>query len=110
MKVKELIDKVNSSTDCFSLYDAEKFIEEKINKVASDVYVEKHKWYNISTNVYKLEDGFVGITGSSDLKSETMNWSDCDYMCIAEKYESVYKLIYQPKNLLHSVKSQTQKV
>lgn len=43
MKVKELIDKVNSATDCFSLYDAEKFIEEKINKVASDVYVEKHK-------------------------------------------------------------------
>lgn len=82
MKVKELIDKVNSSTDCFSLYDAEKFIE----------------------------DGFVGITGSSDLKSETMSWSDCDYMCIAEEYESVYKLIYQPKNLLHSVKSQTQKV
>lgn len=39
-----------------------------------------------------------------------MSWSDCDYMCIAEEYESVYKLIYQPKNLLHSVKSQTQKV
>lgn len=109
MKVKELIDKVNSTTNCYSIHHAEDFIK-KINKVASDIYVEKHKWYNISTNVYKLEDGFVGITGSSDLKSETINWSDCDYMCIAEEYESVYKLIYQPKNLLHSVKSQTQKV
>ena len=32
MKVKKLIDKVNSATDCFSLYDAEKFIEEKLIK------------------------------------------------------------------------------
>ena len=39
-----------------------------------------------------------------------MSWSDCDYMCITEEYELIYKLTYQPKNLLHSVKSQTQKV
>ena len=109
MKVKELIDKVNSTTNCYSIHHAEDFIK-KINKVASDIYVEKHKWYNISTNIYRLEDGFVGITRPSMLKSKSIIWSDCDYTCIVEEYESVYKLIYQPKNLLHSVKSQTQKV
>lgn len=84
MKVKELIDKVNSTTNCYSIHHAEDFIK-KINKVASDIYVEKHKWYNISTNIYRLKDGFVGITRPSMLKSKSTIWSDCDYMCIAKE-------------------------
>lgn len=110
MKVKELIDKVNSAIDCFSLYDAENFIEGKIDKVASNLDIDEYKWFIISTNVYKLEDGFVGITGPSILKSECKLWLDCDYMCIAEEYEPVYSFTYKPKNVLYSIKLQTQKV
>lgn len=96
MKVKELIDKVNSTTNCYSIHHAEDFIK-KINKVASDIYVEKHKWYNISTNIYRLEDGFVGITRPSMLKSKSIIWSDCDYTYIVEKYKEFTITSYRLK-------------
>lgn len=97
MKVQELIDKVNSSIDCYSLYEAEEFIEGHIKCVAGNLDIEDHRWYTIATNVYKLEDGYVGITGPIILKHGNMKWSDCDYLCIAEEYEEFTTISYRRK-------------
>lgn len=97
MKVKELIDKINSATNCYSLYDVEDFIEGDIEEVANNLYIKEHRWYIISTSVYKLEDGFVGITGVSSLKSELMTYSDCDFHCIAGEYEPIQTITYKLK-------------
>lgn len=87
MKVQELIDRVNSATNCYSIYNAEDLIGDEIECVASNLDIHEHRWFTISTSVYKLEDGYVGITGISSLKSELMGYSDCDFPCIAEEYK-----------------------
>lgn len=97
MKVQELIDKVNSATNCYSIYDAEDFIEGEINEVAKNFNIDEYRWFTISTSVYKLEDGYVGITGISSLRSELMTYSDCDFPCIAEEYEEFTTTSYRLK-------------
>lgn len=97
MKVQELINLVNDNNDkLFSIYDAEDYyVEDRC--VAKNLNIDKHRWYTISTSVYKLEDGYVGITGVSSLNSEEMNYADCDVLCQAEEYEEVQITSYKPK-------------
>lgn len=97
MKVQELIDKINSATNCCSLWQAEEYVEEGVKLVASNLNIDEHRWFTVATDVYKLEDGYVGITGPSQLRSEGMVWSDCNYMCIAEEYEEFTTIAYRPK-------------
>lgn len=97
VKVQELIDKINSATNCYSIYDAEGLISDKVECVASNLDINEYRWFTISTSVYKLEDGYVGITGISSLKSELMGYSDCDFPCIAEEYEEFTTISYRLK-------------
>jgi hypothetical protein len=46
MKVAEVIEKVNS-TKYWSLYSLEEDFD--LEAVARDLYVDKHRWYEIST-------------------------------------------------------------
>ena len=43
MKIKELIDKVNSITNCYSIHHAEDFIEGKTDKVASNLNIDEYR-------------------------------------------------------------------
>ena len=56
MKVAEVIEKVNN-TEYWSPYSFEE--DFNLEVVASGFYVDKHRWYEISTSVYKCEDGVV---------------------------------------------------
>lgn len=69
MKVQELIDLIYSNS-YYNIYNAEELIGE-VNCVAKNLNINEHRWYTVSTRVYKLEDGYVGITGPSQLKSES---------------------------------------
>lgn len=62
MKVAEVIEKANNAK-YRSLFDFEEDFSLEI--VASGLYVDKRRWYETSTEVYKCEDGFVGVTGIS---------------------------------------------
>ena len=97
MKVQELINLINNENCCYSIFDAEEFVEGEFNCVAKNLNIDEHRWYTISTRVYKLEDGYVGITGVSSLRSEGMCYSDCDTHCKAEEYEEVQITSYKPK-------------
>ena len=96
MTVKELIDLINNA-DYYSIWEAEKHFGSGVYRVAANVYEDKHRWYVVSTNVYKCDDGYVGITGPSALNSESMVWSDCGYPCTAEEYEAFNTISYKPK-------------
>lgn len=98
MNVKEAIQKINNG-EYYSLNDAEDVIFEGNHaiEVASDLNIDEHRWFIISTSVYKLEDGFVGVTGVSSLKSEGMMYSDCDVKPYAEEYEEFTTVSYRPK-------------
>lgn len=96
MKVKELIDLINNSENCYSIWNAENLFKGGVYRVAVNVYEDVRRWYVVSTNVYKCDDGYVGITGPSVLNSESLVWSDCD-PCFAEEYEAYNTISFRPK-------------
>ena len=95
MKVVEVIEKVNSK-DYWSLWEFEEEFPD-LKLVASDLNVERDRWFEISANVYECEDGFVGISGVSQVYSEMMSNSDCDRPCTAVEYEAYPAISYRPK-------------
>ena len=95
MKVKDVIDRV-SSTKLWSLWQFEEEFND-LECVASYLDVKQHRWYEIATNVYKCEDGYVGVNGVAELKSESMDWSDCYCECTAMEYEAIPSITYKPK-------------
>lgn len=102
MKVKELIDYVNSIDFC-SLWDMEDslcydFLDKELpQRVAEKLEIEKKKWYEVSTSVYKLEDGFVGVRGVSTIYSEYMDAVNCGFRCTANEYQEIPSVTYKRK-------------
>ena len=97
MTTGQLIELINESL-LYSLYDARNILSKhKIPQVAHELNIDRHRWYEIATDVYKCEDGFVGITGVSCLYSEGMMYMDCNTLCIAEEYKEVVKVTYEKK-------------
>ena len=99
MKVQELIDYVNSN-GFYSLYEFEDSLTDRqleLKTVSEDIDVDRHRWYEISTTVYKVEDGYVGIRGISQIYSEYMSDKDCNYLCKASEYEEVQTISYRKK-------------
>lgn len=52
MKVNEAVNLIRDNYPLYSLYSAEEFINNRIKKVASNLYIDEHRWYEISTDVY----------------------------------------------------------
>ena len=90
MKVKELIDYINSN-DFYSLWDMENSLfnndKDLPKRVAENLEKEEYRWYKVSVSVYKLEDGFVGVKGVSFKYPEILD----DYIpkCSASEYQEV---------------------
>ena len=101
MKVQELIDYVNSNV-FYSIYEFEDSLTDKQFKelkiVPESIDVDRHRWYEVSTTIFKVEDGYVGVRGVTHLYSEGMTYKDCDYLCKASEYEEVQTISYRKKN------------
>ena len=97
MKVKELIEFVNKYENPFlALYDVEDAIDKKAKKVTTiDIEINKDAVY--ATDIYKCEDGFVGVSGLHEILDECLNPSIFDVNCEASEYEEVQVISYQPK-------------
>ena len=93
MKVAEVIEKVNN-TKYWSLYSFEE--DFYLEMVAHGLYVDKHRLYEISASVYKCDDGFVGVSGVSQLYSESSDYEDCYCECFAEEFEPRQIITYVP--------------
>lgn len=93
MKIAEVIEKVNNAK-YQSLFDFKEDFDLEI--VASGLYVDKQRWYETSTEVYKCEDGFVGVSGVSQIYSDYMDFSDCECECFAEEFEPKQVITYVP--------------
>lgn len=95
MKVQETINFINSS-NIDSLSEAEDLLDDTVKLVAGDLKIERYKCFNVSTDIY--EDGYIGITGVTEVYSTAMDSSDCDYPCVAYEYEPYTTISYKPKN------------
>lgn len=96
MKVQEAIEKINGE-GFYSVFEAEEVLDRDAKLVKSNLGIDEYRWYTISTKVYQLEDGFIGITGVTSLKSEAMMFSDCDVITQAEEYEEFTTISYRRK-------------
>ena len=99
MKVKELKDLINQEDDLYSLWDAEDIIPRGITKVANGLDLDQRRWFSTATDVYKCEDGFVGVNGVFQVFSEGMPYSDCGRLCVAFECEAVQSVTYKPKGV-----------
>lgn len=92
MKVKEAIELINNAPNCYSLWDAEELLRECgfIERIKYD----SHRWYITAIDIYKVEDGYIGVWGVSELKTEMMDFSDCSIHCEAEEYKAVNTISY----------------
>lgn len=95
MKVQEVTEKCNSE-NIWSFWEFEEAFPE-LKRVASDLNIDRHRWFEISTNVYECDDGFVGVEGVSEVYSEMMDYRDCDCPCTATEYEAVQTITYKHK-------------
>ena len=99
MKVKELIDHINSN-EFYILWDMEHSLfnndKDLPQRVAENLEIEEHRWYEVSTSVYKLEDGFVGVRGVSSLYTD-MNAEGCCTKCSASEYQEIPSVTYKKK-------------
>lgn len=99
MKVEEVIKLINEQDELYSLSYAEELLSKHgVEQVMYGLDLEKHRWYEISTDVYQCEDGFVGVTGLGTMFSDMMLPSDCDVHCFAEEYEPVQVVAYRRKS------------
>lgn len=95
MKIQEFIEKVNNE-NYHSIWEVE-LVLPQLKAIEEGLNPDEHRWYIISTNIYKCEDGYVGVTGPSSLKSESMDWEDCYCDVVAEEYEEYTTVSYRPK-------------
>lgn len=100
MKVAEVIELINNEDELYCLSYAEEMLSKHgVEQVMYGLDPDKHRWYEISTDVYQCEDGFVGVTGLGTMFSDMMCPSDCDVHCSAEEYEPVQVVTYRRKTV-----------
>ena len=100
MTVQELIVFVNRGK-FYSLWEVNDEIENVFGTpiiVADGLNFDEYRWHSITTTVYKCDDGYVGVRGCSQLKSERIDWKDVHEIARAEEYEPVQTITYKPKN------------
>lgn len=98
MKVDEVIQLIGEQDELYWLSYAEELLSKHgVEQVAYGLESNKHRWYEICTDVYQCEDGFVGVTGLGTMFSDMMLPSDCDVHCSAEEYEPVQVVTYRRK-------------
>lgn len=59
------------SDDLFELWN--KF---KPKCVASELDIDKRRWYELSTDVYEVDGKYFGVRGATQMYSESSSWSD----------------------------------
>lgn len=96
MKVKEIISTINNN-DYYSLITASRAVQlHKENIVVENFNLSKHRNFEIATNIYKCEDGFVAITGLKNDRSKN-GFDQYNITAWAEEYIEVPTVTYAPK-------------
>jgi len=95
MTVKEVIAHFATHEAVYCAYGAEEDLD--LDMPFAEIDHSFHRWFTVATNLYKVEDGFVGIRGPVELKSESMCWRDADYECTAFEMEPVQVTTYRKK-------------
>ena len=101
-KFEGIIKEINES-GAISIHRVEdicdSFYKAKPQLLKSNLDLEEHRWYEVSTSVYKLGNWFIGIRGASKLYFESSDWSDFMECTIAFEMEEVPSVTYKRKKV-----------
>lgn len=97
MKTQEIIDLINNKP-LYSLRDAKDIIGKKAKQVAHQTNnVGNCKPYSTAEDIYKCDDGLVGVWGIDQLFSKEETLEDMDVVCQASEYIKEVTVKYWPK-------------
>lgn len=97
MTVKEFIQMVNEG-EFWSLNAIDNSdLGEGFERIECGNNLDEHRWYSTAEDIYKLEDGYVGVYGLFQMFTELGYPEDCDVKCEAYEVEPVPSIKYVPK-------------
>lgn len=97
MKVKEFMQTVNEG-EFWSLRAVDNSdLGEGFERIESGNNLDEHRWYSTAEDIYKLEDGYVGVCGLFQIFSEWDYARDYGVKCKAYEVEPVPSIKYIPK-------------
>lgn len=97
MKVEEFIKLVNEG-EFWSLCEVDDSdLGEGFERIESGNNLDEHRWYSTAEDIYKLEDGYVGVWGLYQIFNEMNYPSDFEIECEAYEVEPVPSIKYIPK-------------
>lgn len=81
---KELVDYLNSLQilqtsswdECISEDIWDTYFDNKIETVETDLNIDRHRWYELSTEVISIRDGYIGIRSVTNCYSESSSVGD----------------------------------
>lgn len=94
MTVKEFIQMVNEG-EFWSLRAVDDSdLGEGFERIESGNDLDEHRWYSTAEDIYKLEDGYVGVRGLFQIFSEWDYAKDYGVKCRAYEVEPVPSIKY----------------
>lgn len=97
MKVEEFINIINEG-EFWSLWQVDDSdLGEGFERIESGNDLDEHRWYSTAEDIYKLEDGYVGVWGLFQMFSEMSCPDDFKIKCEAYEVEPVPSIKYVPK-------------
>lgn len=97
MTVEKFIEMVNEG-EFWSLWEVDDSdLGEGFERIESGNDLDEHRWYSTAEDIYKLEDGYVGVWGLYQIFSEWSYPKDYDVKCYAYEVEPVPSVKYVKK-------------
>ena len=95
-ELQKVIDEINAA-DMKSPHWLEDELPDYKWKEIATVNPDEHRWYVISTLVFEVAGGLIGVRGPTSMKSESMDWADIGAGCTAFEMEAVPSVTYKRK-------------
>lgn len=71
---------------------------ENSDVVAENLNIDKHRHYELATNVYSINGDLVGVEYIGDMFSESSEWEDCCHTLRFFEVEEVQTVTYKEVN------------
>lgn len=93
---KECVEQINA-VKVVSPVDVEDLLADDDVQEVTTINRDEHRWYWLGTVVFKVGHEFFGVRGVTNLKSESMGFSDTGEKCEAFEMEQVPSVTYKRK-------------
>lgn len=100
--MKEIIEKLNNLNIIQKNYEFEEDIPQEMleyftKQVASELDIDKHRWYETGVSVYQIKEGLLGVRSVTNLYSEQNDYEDISWKLRFFEMEPIETIIYKIK-------------